>query len=533
MSGVLAVVSLQGRQLPEALARAQLQAITHRGAGDPRLWLDRGVALGQAHRATTPEAEREHLPLHDASGRYHLVWDGRLDNRDQLARLLGFDGAQARAATDADYVLAAYTRWGDDSATRLLGDWAVVIWDGEARRLFCAKDSVGLRTLYYAAAGGLLAVGSEPLQLLQPQWIAPEPHVEHVRRLLGGAFQEPNSSCYAGLHELAGGQALVAEGGEPRLHSFWREPRVTDRGYSRPEEYVEAFVSTFDEATRARLRSNRPVGAFFSGGLDSSYIVAVASQHAPLTAISSFAAGTRWDEREHQRLVVDHLGVGYHAVDISDCWGLSSNDLPDASFDAAYTLPQGALQRRQAAAAADRGVGVVLGGEGGDEWLSGRADFVVDALVRRRWRAAVRLAGAASPDDARALTTRARVLSRARAVLAAGCDATRTGAFAAEPVRVVRGARGWLAGDHPAAPRLAARDGAPPRVASHAVAMGPVRLARAVGLPAERPGVASSLLRPPGHRAARFHARLGEAPQRPDEGRPARRRVPGVAAADT
>ena len=120
MSGIMAIVSLDGRPIPPELPRAQLAAIAHRGEWEPRLWEAPGVALGHVNLPRTPEAEREFLPGSDTSGRYWITWDGRLDNRDELAGKLGYDVAQRAEKTDADYVLDAYIKWEDDCVHQFL-----------------------------------------------------------------------------------------------------------------------------------------------------------------------------------------------------------------------------------------------------------------------------------------------------------------------------------------------------------------------------------------------------------------------------
>lgn len=408
MSGVLAVLSLDGMPIAETIVRSQLAAIAHRGDCDPQLWMNGQLALGHVNRPTTPEAERELLPIASADGRYRLTWDGRLDNRAELSVALGLDSPAARELTDAGYVLAAYARWGEDCVQRLLGEWALVIWDSLSSTLFCAKDPLGWRPLFWSCRAGMLTVGSEPQQLLAGESGAPEINLEYVLRFLAGAMQERNDSCYADVHELQGGQILTAGRDGIKVRNYWLRPRLYDTGLRRPEEYVEAFAAVFRQATRARLRSNRPAGVSLSGGLDSSYVAASAVQEggAGITALTAYAADTTYmDERRYARSVVDHLGIKQIEVDISDCWSLSSRWLTAADFDQPDHPVQSATQVRLAAAAEQAGLGVLLGGEGGDEWLSGGAlggdgSGIADALVRGRpdvaWRLSQRGNGGCS-----------------------------------------------------------------------------------------------------------------------------------------
>lgn len=399
MSGLMACLSLDGRPVPQDLVRALLAAVAHRGDRPPRLWCGEGIALGHVNLPTTPEAEREDLPACDPTGRYWLTWDGRLDNRDELAQELALDPARAREMTDAEYVLAAYARWGDDCVSHLIGDWVVVIWDRLARRLMCAKDPLGWRPLFYARYDGRVLLGSEPRQLLVPGAVPCTVNHEYVLRHLADAVQEPGSTSYAGVRELQGGQRLIVQDNRLTVDTWWDRPRVRPRPYRRVEEFVDEFVALFRTATRARLRTNRPIGVFLSGGLDSSYVAAVATGlGARLSALTGFAAGTRqMDERRYARIVSEHLGIEHVEADISECWSLSSHVLTDEMFDVAEHPPQGAAQVRLARVARELGLGVVLGGEGGDEFLTGEM-WAADALLRGRPRAAWRIAQAMRGD---------------------------------------------------------------------------------------------------------------------------------------
>jgi asparagine synthase (glutamine-hydrolysing) len=401
MSGIMAIVSLDGRTVPAELARAQLEAIAHRGEWAPALHEAPGIALGHVNMPRTPEAEREYLPASDASGRYWITWDGRLDNRDELAAELGFDPISRREKTDADYVLAAYARWGEECVHHLLGDWAIAIWDSVERRLFCAKDPLGWRQLYYAEGGGLFMAGSEPQQLFAGGLIAREPNVDYVLRLLGDALHEPGATCYAGISELQGGQTLVTEPGAPaRIAQYWEPAYEAQQRHKHVSGYVEEFEHLTSVATRARLRSNRPIASFVSGGLDSSYVTAVAAGlHPELQALTLYVPGTTYlDERKYARIVAERSHVPLHEIDVSECWHLSSEWLPDRYFDQPYLPGAGAPLRKVASVAKESGAGVILGGEGGDEWIRGvwygsPYRYVSSALVAGEWRAAYRIAG--------------------------------------------------------------------------------------------------------------------------------------------
>jgi asparagine synthase (glutamine-hydrolysing) len=296
--------------------------------------------------------------------------------------------------TDADYVLHAYRKWGDDCVHHLLGDWAIVIWDAQEHRLFCAKDPMGWRQLYYAEHDGLLAVGSEPQQMFAGGWLPREVNEEYVLRFIAGALQEEGTTGHERVFDLDGGKVLTASDGSTVLSTFWSHPTPKKLGLGSPPEYVEAFIATFDAAVRARIRTNRKMGTYLSGGLDSSYVAAVAvGAGAELTGLSAYAPNTKWhDEREYSTLVANHLGIPQHLLDVSSCWSYSSEWLEPHMFDMPFHPAQGAQDVLLGRAARERDIGVVLGGEGGDEWMNGSEHFLAAAVARGKlgyaWRTA-------------------------------------------------------------------------------------------------------------------------------------------------
>lgn len=404
MSGISAILSLDGRPVPAEIAARQLAAVAHRGSEAPREWRAGQVALGHVNLPTTPEAEDELLPMASANGRHWLTWDGRLDNRAELQKILPLAPRNgARHVTDADLVLAAYAHWGEAFVDHLLGDWALVLWDAETQKLVCAKDPLGWRQLYFARADGLLFVGSEPQQLFAGGIVPRTVDHEFVLRFLAEAVQEPGTTGYAHVTALLGGQLLIAQDGELSLRTFWDRPRVRPRAYRSPQQYVEEFEAIFDLATAARLRSNRPLGVALSGGLDSSYVAAIAKQQgADPLAITIFCPGTKWmDEREEAGIVVDHLGLRQELIDLSDAWSLSSHHIAPHQFDQPSQPPQAPAHVLMPQRAAALGVGVMLGGEGADEWLTSFptvADEVAYGRLGSAWQLARR-----SKHPARAL----------------------------------------------------------------------------------------------------------------------------------
>lgn len=399
MTAIVGLLSMDGREADPGVARTMLAGLVRRRGGLPGLRVEPGAAIGVAHRPTTPEAERECLPALDPSGRYLAAWDGRIDNRDALADALGFDAATSRTATDVDYVLAAFARWGDGCVDHLLGDWTISIWDRNRRRLFCAKDPLGWRPLYFANAPGVFLFASDPRSLVESGLVPDTPNFDYLDRYLAAARPEPGATPYAAIRELDAGETLSVRNGTVRTRRHWDGPTPRERPYRRAEEYVDEFVDVFRQATRARIRSNRPVGVYLSGGLDSSYVTATAVQLGAMpTAITASAPDAGIDERAHARAVASEWGAPAVDVDISGCWALSSAHLGEDGFDDPRMPPQGPHLVALAAAARDAGCTVVLDGEGGDEWLDGDTRFLASSLLRHGPREALALARIVHPD---------------------------------------------------------------------------------------------------------------------------------------
>jgi len=423
----MALISTNGRPVDRDLAAAMLARIPHRGDREPVIWTDEeNVALGHIHRATTPEAEREHLPASDPSGRFWLTWDGRLDDRSGLAASLGLSATDAREFTDAQYVLAAFARWEDDAVEHLLGDWALVVYDRQRRRLLASRDPVGHRPLFAASVNGTVAVCSEPQQMFAKGYVTPEANLDFFHRFIANAVTSPGSNYIKHVLEIEGGTTFAASEHGIEQNRYWSRPRTRELDAKSPEECVDAFVEVFDQAMTARLRTNKPIGIYLSGGIDSSYVTAVAAKQCDLTALTSFAPGTeRMDERRYADIVVSHTGVRQLEVEINDCWSLSSTHLPDAVFDQPFHPGQSANQRLLGQAAAREGLGIILDGVGGDEWLTGAPYFLPEAIIHghpiKAWQMAV-----ASPRKISAARLLARESYRGLVPLSAR-DAVRRG----------------------------------------------------------------------------------------------------------
>ena len=297
---------------------AMVNAAAHRGPQGARSWSGTHVALGHLALTITPEDERERQPLVEAG--IVVSADVRIDNRDELIRHLDGSGhLRTPSPSDAQLLLAAYRCWGIECPRRLIGDYAFVVWDDAQRRLFAARDSMGMRPFYYAHIGNRFVFASEITQLLTH----PDAPVELAERMVGafltGRPVPLDWTFYEGIRQLPPAHALLVATDTRRVWRYWDiDPDVRIR-YRNDRHYAEHFREVFAEAVRARLRSVKPIGLMLSGGIDSGAVGATvgwlfqrerARRLAPELRVYSWAFDRlrQCDERQVSRLIAGHYG---------------------------------------------------------------------------------------------------------------------------------------------------------------------------------------------------------------------------------
>jgi asparagine synthase (glutamine-hydrolysing) len=278
MSGVCAVLDRRGDLPVRDRTGGVLAALEPFGRDGSALHVaDARVGLGCAHMRVLPEDAYDDQPRSADAGAHVLVADVRLDNRGELARLFGITPAVLATVADSELVLRAWERWGEACPCHLLGDFAIVVWDAARQRLFCARDHMGKRVLFYHAAERLFAVASSARALLALPEVPRRLNEEKVAEFLV-LVENAATTFYDGVRRLPPGHTLTVGTHELRLERYWwpdparREHRGSDAAY------VDGFNEVFTEAVRSRLRVNGDVGIMLSGGLDSPAVAAVAAR---------------------------------------------------------------------------------------------------------------------------------------------------------------------------------------------------------------------------------------------------------------
>jgi asparagine synthetase B (glutamine-hydrolysing) len=383
MSGLAAAVAWDGVDVSAALA-AMIEAGRHRAPDGVTRWAGSGAALARLHRLSLPAQRIGAQPAVERGGPHVLVLDGRLDHQPT-----------ATPGDDADRALEIVVRFGAEAAARLEGDFAFVAWNASTRVLLAGRDGMGQRPLYWTRHGSRLLIASDVRQLLAALPAVPPPNLAALAALLAFRPEIGAETLYSGIQRLPAGHVLVADAQGVRTRRYWRPEPAPAEGARSDADYVDECRALLDRVVAARLRAAARPAVFFSGGIDSSSVLASAVRIAqrsgaavPLPLSLVFDAPES-HEREYRQALAAQTGVGGEEVS------------PDP-FDARAYLEQAARRglppdlpgqfigrsmRRQAAA---HGARVVLTGEGGDAVFSGSTFVYADLIRAGRVLAAIR-----------------------------------------------------------------------------------------------------------------------------------------------
>ncbi len=373
MSGIVGIVNLDGALVDRDLLWRMTEHMSYRGPDDQEIWIDRHVGFGHTLLRTTFESETEKQPF-SLDGKVWLTADARIDGRaDLIHELESKGGSDFKSANDAELILHAYHAWGEDCVKHLIGDFAFAIWDGRERRLFCARDQLGVKPFYYAQVANCL-IFSNTLNCvrLHPAVSDELNDLAIADFLLFGFNQETSTTSFADIQRLPPAHCLSWSAGLARLNRYWILPVSDQLRYKRPSEYVDHFRALLHEAVRDRVRID-PVAVSMSGGLDSTTIAATAnelltkkSKPFDLRAFTIVYDQLLPDqERHYSGLVAEKLGIPIH-YRVADSYApFDRIDQPELRYSepSDFPLPALVFDYLNQVAGHSR---VLLCGEGGD-----------------------------------------------------------------------------------------------------------------------------------------------------------------------
>jgi asparagine synthase (glutamine-hydrolysing) len=400
MSAIAGILNFHGAPLEPDLIEKLTGAMKRRGPDAQTHRVQGSVALGHCMLRTTPEAIEEHQPLASQDKNLVLVFDGRLDNRDELRRDLIATGAMLRGNTDAELALQAYAAWGEDCPRKLLGDFAFAVWDARRRRLFCALDHMGARPFYYALTKQFFAFASEEEALLELPGVSHQPNEAMILHMLVPAYHSADNQRFwlKDVWGLQPGQCMsISADGTHRSETYWRLEPGDESVYASDQECEEAFLDVFGEAVRCRMRATGDIAAMMSGGMDSASIAAMVKRllpDMPGKAFHTYSAISDHPESCVESRCIQSLtkdwGDNAHFVSVPSFTGMVDvDDLLEIAWARPHPCDNSiVLPAMMALAASRQGQRVMLHGAGGDLAMHVPERYAAYLLRAGQWRIA-------------------------------------------------------------------------------------------------------------------------------------------------
>lgn len=388
MSAIAGVLHVDGSPVAGDTLDAMIAAAPARGLDGAMRWHSGAMGMIRFAHATTHEAARETQPFTGESGAVAVV-DGRMDNREELIALIGSD--RLRDAPDGVLALALYEKMGRDFVKKLVGDFAIAIWEPHHRRLSLFRSPLGWRPLQWTFDGKTFAFATDARTLVKGLELPRRVNEGAMAEFLAGRFVSETDTLWQDIQRVPQGGAVILKDGQTSLWAWHGGPFEDWTGRSMAD-HVEEFRALFDQALTAAIRSNGRVTSQLSGGLDSSSIVCRATElhragklDQQIGVVTARFPGQPHDETPWSSAVEEHLGITAEVVGSTPFsierareWTANSYHLP---------VRPNALDTMASVVAVLKADGrrVLLTGEGGDDWMNGSLAHWSDRLVRGRW----------------------------------------------------------------------------------------------------------------------------------------------------
>ncbi len=368
MCGIAGIFSISDRAVPDVLD-AMNDALVHRGPDDAGTYRHGRAGLAM-RRLSIIGVDNGHQPLFNEDGDVAVIFNGEIYNYRALKADLLAAGHRFATLSDVEVVVHLYEEHGDDFVDHLRGMFALALYDRKRERLLLARDRSGQKPLYYALSGGLLIFGSEIKAIHATGLVAKELDRASLRSYLTYGFVVGEPTLFEGVRKLPAGHALAAAAGTTETRQYWDLPASSTAADS-----FDAAAATvrelLEESVKKRLMSEVPLGAYLSGGVDSSAVVALMRRHQG-QPVQTFCVGfedSRYDELPHARAVADHFGTRHYELVLR---GVNLQLLRDLNWH--HDEPSGdpaAVPTFCLSRFARQRITVVLTGEGGDETFAG------------------------------------------------------------------------------------------------------------------------------------------------------------------
>lgn len=406
MCGIVGIFSVDGSPVNAHEIESMCATLIHRGPDDAGYHVEAGVGLGM-RRLSIIDLTTGHQPVYNEDRSLVVVLNGEIYNYKALRQDLEQRGHVFYTETDTETIVHLYEEFGSDCVSRLRGMFAFALWDRRNRVLFMARDRLGIKPLYYGIFNGRLLFASEIKSILQQSEVPCDLNWQSVGHYFSGLCTPAAESILTGVHKLEPGSTLRISGdGRVRLSRYWEVHFRPD--YTQNESYfAERLLELMEESVRLHLVSHVPVGAFLSGGMDSSSVVALMARMSDLP-IKTFSIGFKeqgFDETVYARRVADQFGTEHSEL-------ILNPDVEELADELAWYLDEplgdsSAIPTYMVSKLAAGEVKVVLSGDGGDELFAGYDKYEVERkerhyeLIPAALRKGLGLVGEALPEGAK------------------------------------------------------------------------------------------------------------------------------------
>jgi asparagine synthase (glutamine-hydrolysing) len=370
-----------------SVSRARLNAnavdeLTHRGPDDRGVWIDSGIVLAM-RRLSIIDLDGGRQPMWNEDLRYCLVFNGELYNFRELRPLLESHGHIFRTQSDTEVVLHAYEQWGPGCLNRFNGMFAFAVWDTRERILFLARDRIGEKPLYYHWNGKRFVFASEIKAILANGAVPRVLNPAGLSNYLAFGHAIAPETIYKDIHKLMPGHYLFLRDGSLHHHEYWDVgDHFLQADNERPSEgaFQERILTLLSDSVQHRMIADVPVGAFLSGGVDSTAVVALAQRASsePIKTFSlGFNVGGAYDELPDARAVAEALGTDHHEVIAREADLVTTLETLVYHYDEPFGDPAG-FPTYLLSRLARQHVKVVLTGDGGDELFGGYRRYIAE-----------------------------------------------------------------------------------------------------------------------------------------------------------
>ncbi len=366
----------QARRVGRDALAGMNQQIAHRGPDDDGFFVEQNIGLAM-RRLSIIDLQTGQQPITNEDQTLWIVFNGEIYNHQELRKDLEARGHRYHTRSDTETIVHLYEEYGEDCVQHLRGMFAFAIWDRSRRRLYIARDRLGIKPIYYYYDGHTFLFGSEIKAVLAYPGIKPEFNRETLAEYLAFGYISEAESMYAGIRKLPPGHTLrLEEGGQLEIFQYWDLDGPVDDGALPGEYYVGRYRELLEECVSSHLMSDVPLGVFLSGGVDSSAVAALATKirKEPIETFSVGYGEDAYSELSYARIMAAHLNSKHHEVRLSRDEFFQT--LPRLIWheDEPIVWPSSVALYFVARLAREH-VTVVLTGEGSDETLGGYARY--------------------------------------------------------------------------------------------------------------------------------------------------------------